>query len=303
MNRKRTLAAGLLALTLALSACGGHNSHDEDVAQSGGTGGTEHAGMDHSGSAGMDHSAMAAADGGDGLSTEVQGYELAAVKAPKTAGKAAELTFRINGPNGKAHKEYVKELGELMHVYVVREDLTQYQHLHPELDAKSGEWSIRLTVAEPGPYRVVTEFEALKPDGNLDARKLGDEFTVKGGKYEPAPWKPTFGSTAVDGYQLALEGEPAVGGEDLKLKITREDEDVTALQPYLESFAHITGFREGDLKAVHVHPSEEPEGPEATGGPELTLAQVFHEPGEYRLFVQFQTDNQVRVAPLDVQVT
>ncbi len=168
-----------------------------------------------------------------------------------------------------------------MHTYLVRKDLTQYQHIHPAIDAATGIWSVDLTIPEPGPYRVVTEFEALTPDGNFDDRILGTDFTVAG-TYKPSTAEPAALDTAtVDGYELSLDGAPKIGGGDLKLKITKNGADVTDLQPYLASFAHITGFREGDLSSVHVHPNEAPtdDDANATGGPVLTLAPMFMEAG------------------------
>jgi hypothetical protein len=40
---------------------------------------------------------------------------------------------------------------------VVRRDLTGFQHVHPERDA-GGRWSVPLTLAAPGPYKVFADF-------------------------------------------------------------------------------------------------------------------------------------------------
>ena len=82
--------------------------------------------------------------------------------------------------------------------------------------------------------------------------------------------------------------------------------DVTDLEPYLASFAHITGFREGDLTAVHVHPTEAPKNQDDTtarGGPVLTISPMFMETGHYRFFIQFQTAGVVHLATMDLDVT
>jgi hypothetical protein len=256
-------------------------------------------GMDHSGMAGMN---MPMNDG-DGLSASQDGYELTSVKAPKKAGTPGTLSFAINGPSGKPQTEFTLQQTKLLHLYVVRKDLTQYQHLHPTLDTKTGVWSVKVSFAEPGPYHLLTEFEALRADGDFDDRKLGDDFTVPG-KYTPVAFKPVLNSAEVGDYKLTIEGTPKVGSSELKLKVTKGGEDVTDLQPYLASFAHVTGFRKGDLKAVHVHPNEtpKPDDPNAVAGPALTLMPNFAEAGTYRLFVQFQTGGEVKVAPLDIEV-
>jgi hypothetical protein len=88
------------------------------------------------------------------------------------------------------------------------------------------------------------------------------------------------------------------------LRISRNGEGVSWLEPYLASFAHITGYRRNDLKIVHIHPNEEPDvrDPNLRGGPELTLMQMFADPGTYRLFVQLQIDGKIRQTPIDLDV-
>ena len=149
---------------------------------------------------------------------------------------------------------------------------------------------------------MVAEFQALKPDGYWDQRVLGKAFTVDG-SYKATDYAPKFGGTTVDGYDLTLDKTAQMHGPDLTLKITKGGADVTDLQPYLQSLAHVTGFRQGDLKVVHMHPNQSPgEDPNAQGGPTLNLASMFHAAGRYRLFVQFQTAGKVHTAPIDVDV-
>lgn len=300
LKSRRVIVAVAALSVLSLSACGdSHGGHGTDTAVAAG----EAPAMDPN-MPGMDHTNMTMpADTGDGLSPTHKGYTLASIKAPKKAGAAGTLSFVIKGADGKPQTDFVRRQTQLLHLYVIRKDLTQYQHIHPTLDPKTGVWSAKLTFAEPGPYRLLTEFEALRTDGDFDDRKLGDAFTIPG-KYKPATFSPSLNAGKVGDYALALEGAPKVGGEPLKLKITKGGADVTNLQPYLASFAHVTGFRKEDLKAVHVHPNEAPKEGDAnaTGGPALTLAPMFTAKGTYRLFVEFQTDGKLKVAPLDIEV-
>lgn len=299
----RTALAG--AALLLLTACGGHDmtaaesgSTTHDMARMPGMGASAPPGS----MPGMSMPGVVM-DDGDGLSATKDGYTLTALKAPKVAGKPGTLSFTIDGPARAAHKEYVLSQTKLLHLYIVRKDLTDYQHVHPKLDATTGVWSVELTVPQPGPYHLLAEFTALQPNhSDLDARKLGADFTV-GGTYTPAPFTPAFGPWAVDGYGVALGGQPKVGGADLKLKITKDGSGVATLQSYLDSFAHVTGFREGNLKAVHVHPNEHPTVAAPEGGPELTLSPVFAETGTYRLFVEFETLGTLHTVPIDIAVT
>jgi hypothetical protein len=309
----RTLgtALAIVAASLALAGCGG-TSQDTATATAG-TGSTPvtsapMAGM--SGTTGMTGSGSMAAMNlgamdGDGSKATVDGYSLVKVTSPATAGKAGRMSFVIDGPSGKPQTDFTLQQTKLLHLYVVRKDLTQFQHIHPTLDSKTGLWSVPVTFAEPGPYRMVIEFEALTPDGNFDDRILGTEFKIGGGKYTPVPYQPADGKVSIDGYDVTLDPSTKVGGPPLHLKVTKGGADVTDLQPYLESFAHITGFREGDLKAVHVHPNELPKRGDTSvrGGPVLTLASVFSAPGKYRMFVEFRTNGLLHLTPIDIDVT
>ncbi|GAA0637191.1 hypothetical protein GCM10009547_46910 [Sporichthya brevicatena] len=296
MNRTPAAAAALL-LTLTLAACGGDDDSTDHSA---------HAAQSSAGHnmADMNGMTMDMSKVGDGTAASLGGYRLVDVKAPTQPGKAGKLTFTVEGPNG-VQKDYTRQQTKLMHTYLVRKDLTNYQHIHPSLDTKTGEWSVDLTVPEPGPYQLVTEFQALTPEGEFDDRILGTEITVEG-KYTPVTTAPAaLGTASVDGYDLKIDGQPKVNGDKLMLSITKDGEGVSTLQPYLASFAHITGFRQGDLSAVHVHPDEMPKADDAnaTGGPDLTLAPMFTKPGRYRMFIQFQTGGTVHLVPMDLEVT
>lgn len=319
MALSRRTAATVAIAALMLSACGS-GSHDSatssavagggggDATEGGGGsgGGTDRtAGTDMGGAAGaMARMNMAAVDG-DGLSKTVDGYSLTNLTFPTKAGQAGTMTFVIDGPQGKPQTDFTLQQTKLLHLYVVRQDLTQFQHIHPTLDMKTGLWSVPVTFAEPGPYHVVIEFEALKSDGYFDYRIIGTDLKVGGGSYQPVPFAPVAGTASVDGYQVALDPTAKVHGPDLHVRITKNGADVTDLQPYLESFAHVTGFRSGDLKAVHIHPNENPakNDPNAHGGPSLTLASLFTVPGTYRMFIEFQTDGAVHRVPIDVNVS
>ncbi|HEX3828781.1 MAG TPA: hypothetical protein VHV82_16070 [Sporichthyaceae bacterium] len=308
-HRKLRTALAIAAASLGLAGCGA-SSLDTATATSGistavvtgaplaGTAGT-------TGMSGSERVAAMTAMDGDGSKPTVDGYSLVKVTNPTTAGKAGRMSFVIDGPSGKPQTDFTLQQTKLLHLYVVRNDLTQFQHIHPTLDSKTGLWSVPVIFAQPGPYHMVIEFEALTPDGNFDDRILGTDFKIGGGKYTPVPYQPVYGKVSVDGYDVTLDPSTKVGGPPLQLKVTKAGADVTGLQPYLESFAHITGFREGDLKAVHVHPNEFPKKGDlnARGGPVLTLATVFAGPGKYRMFIEFQTNGLLHLTTIDIGVT
>ncbi|WP_066886994.1 hypothetical protein [Carbonactinospora thermoautotrophica] len=277
----RTTRAVFPALLLLAAACGGQqDTHAHD-----------HAGHDHG------HMAHYT---GNGLTEVVHGYRLGEVSGPPTAGKTGRLSFRVYAPSGRAQTEFEIEQTKKMHVYVVRKDLTDFDHVHPEM-AADGTWSTPLTLERPGPYRVVAEFLAKDDQGVTHHLVLGTDIEVPGA-YQAATLPPPTSSTAVDGYEVSVDGQPVAGRiSPLTLRFSRDGRPVTDLQPFLGAYAHLTGFHEGDLAVTHLHPEQQAAG-DKPGGPKLDVAAQFLFPGRYRIYIQFQAGQTVHTAPITLQV-
>ncbi|MEV4612215.1 hypothetical protein AB0K43_06365 [Kitasatospora sp. NPDC049258] len=234
--------------------------------------------------AGMDHHAMSA---GTGLTSELNGYRLDGELAA-----AAEYRFRISGPDGRVVTAFVPEQTKQLHFYAIRSDLTGFQHLHPSL-APDGSWTAPLTPLEPGDWRLYTSFTPGSGPGKGSALVLSRAVTVPGAA-TPAALPPAAATAAVDGYTVTVAGAPKAGA--LKLTVSRDGRPVTDLQPYLESFGHLTAFHAGDQAFAHLHP----EGGAATGegGPDLRFHAELPGGGDWRLFLQFQTGGTLHTAAL-----
>jgi hypothetical protein len=222
---------------------------------------------------------------GDGTTAEVEGYRMSDVTLPSADG-TGDVAFRILDPSGAPLLTYTEEQTKLLHLYVVRDDLAQFRHLHPTL-AEDGTWTARVDLGSPGRWRVVAEFI---PQGAANPLVLGTTLRVAG------EWTPAdvprgkaaeTGDDAVVKARLQAEGEVGPNGR-LRLRVTDEDGDPVALGSYLGTSAHLTGFAIDSRGFVHVHPYG---APEVTGdGTVLTFHTVFTQPGDYRLFLQVRVD-------------
>jgi hypothetical protein len=87
----------------------------------------------------------------------------------------------------------------------------------------------------------------------------------------------------------------------LTLHLTQNGQPVTNLQPYLETYAHLSAFHAGNLAFAHLHPQG---GVAMTnnGGPDLTFQADFFESGTWRVYVQFQTGGTLHTAAFTVHV-
>jgi hypothetical protein len=305
-SNSRTLRTITFATTIAgaaatLVACGSNTGGDSNTMP----------GMSHSPAAsapaspsgssghdmpGMDHDTYA----GDGLAAQAGGFRFAPAATTLPTASPAGFRFRIIGPGGKSATKFEPDQTKLMHFYVVRSDLAGFQHVHPTM-ATDGTWTAPLAAPPPGRYRAYASFTATGPSGEPTPLVLSRPVTVPG----PARARPlpaAAKTTTVDGYTLALSGRPMAGMEHtLTVTVRKNGRPVTDLQPYLDTFAHLTAFHHGDLAFAHLHP----QGMTATGqgGPKLSFAAALPRPGNWRVFLQFQTGGRLHTAAITLPVT
>jgi hypothetical protein len=223
----------------------------------------------------------------DGLHAQLAGLRLAPHSWLLRAGATTTWRFRIIGCHGNPVRHFDRDNTKLLHLIVVRTDLSGYQHLHPTL-ASDGTFTIELRAARPGSYRAITDFV-------IDGRKyvLGTTLTAPGPVHTVRLPAPALNSS-IDGYNVELQ-RPAqlTAGQEAQLtfRITRRGRPINDLEPYLGSYAHLVALHAPELAYSHVHPiSADP----ASGA--ITFNTELSEHGAYRLFLQFQTHGHVHTA-------
>ncbi len=182
-----------------------------------------------------------------------------------------------------------------MHLIVVRRDLTGFQHLHPRVSG-AGTWSTPIMLPDSGSYRVLADFSH---EG--ESETLGADLAVDGSaEYERFASQQTETETETEtGYEVGIEGEAALAGEESELAFNiRRGDEVVEVDPYLGADGHLVALREGDLAFLHVHPVEAAGGPPAGGAKPgaIRFMTEFPSPGSYRLFLQFRHGGEVHTA-------
>jgi hypothetical protein len=201
-------------------------------------------------------------------------------------GPDRRVTFRLLDGSGAALASYDEKHERDLHLIVVgTPGLTDYQHLHPTRDGDL--WTARMSLA-PGRYQVYA-----------DGRTAGEDFvaqstlTVTGRRTpDPRPPAPSL-RDSVGPYDVALDAD-----EDgtMTLRVTRDGEPVTDLQPYLGASGHLVVIRRGSLDYLHAHPEDGPPGPE------VAFAVDVDKPGVHRLFFDFRHGDRVRTAAFTVRL-
>ena len=220
-----------------------------------------------------------------GLASTRDGYTL--VPEATTVGSGI-FAFTITGPGDAPVTAFDVVHERQLHFVVVRRDGTDFQHVHPQMDA-SGTWRVPLTVPAAGVYRAFADFA---PTGG-PATTLGVDLFAPG-DFQPTAHTPSR-SSVVDGYTVTLDGDLHSGAlSPLTLSVSRDGAPVV-VQPYLGANGHLVALRDGDLAYLHVHPRAD-DAPGSAVGFDAEVPSA----GTYRLFFDFQVDGVVRTADFTV---
>lgn len=298
--RRRAIAVTgvAAALALTLGACG--SSSDSSSTP----------GMDHGSKSSVSSPSSASPSMGDmpgmdhmassnGLSDSQDGYRLTAEDTTLPSGKQTAYRFTVTGPDGKRVTDFAVDQTKRMHFYAIRSDLTGFQHVHPTMGA-DGTWSADLSILAPGSWRMFASFTPNTGTGKGDDFVLSRTVTVPGNAAKtPLPAPAT--STQADGYTVTVKGDPMAGmAHPLTASIAKSGKPVTDLEPYLDTYAHLTAFHEGDAAFAHLHPTTKVTGD--NGGPDLSFHAELPTSGNWRLFLQFQTGGKLHTAALTLRV-
>ncbi len=101
----------------------------------------------------------------------------------------------------------------------------------------------------------------------------------------------------VDGYQVRLDGDLAVGTPaQVFVTVSRDGAGVTDLEPLDGAFGRLVGLRAGDLAPAHVHPDATPPAPTDRAGPGIAFTAEVPGGGTYRLILDFRHAGAVHTA-------
>lgn len=176
--------------------------------------------------------------GADGTRASAAGLTLRPQASQLPTGRSARWAFTIRDAHGMAVTRFERDQTKLLHLIVVRSDLTGYQHVHPTL-GKGARFTIPITLPQAGRYRAIADFTTA---GKRYA--LGTDLTVPGtATSQTLP--PAATSTTTDGYSVMLDHGDVRAGKTttMAFTITRGRQPVTALQPYLGAYGHLVALR------------------------------------------------------------
>ncbi|OGZ70740.1 MAG: hypothetical protein A3F47_00470 [Candidatus Staskawiczbacteria bacterium RIFCSPHIGHO2_12_FULL_38_11] len=211
----------------------------------------------------------------------------------------SQYSFSVVDDQGNTLKDFEVTHTKAMHVIVVRKDLANFQHVHPEFDKATGIFTLKyLTFPADGIYRIFADFAPA--GGQKDAMGLPlpvtlfDDVSVGiGESYASTPLGSQRWTDVFDGYQADLSyGSSLVSGQERELAFTIKNNEmpVKDLQGYLGALGHTVILREESLDFIHAHPKEDVDAKQ-TGT--INFVVNFSEAGKYKVFTQFQRDGKI----------
>ena len=196
---------------------------------------------------------------------EMNGYQL--FMQTSSEGSA---TFHLRDSNGDTVTDFATAHGALLHVVVIRPDLSGFQHVHPAIES-DGSWTVRLN--EPGQWHLIFESTPVADSTPVAqpiivTADIDDETVI-----EPVPLPAVDDTVEVDGLVVSRDG--------FRFSISNADGSAaTDLEPYLGQVAHLVAIRQDDLAFRHIHPLD-------SAPATFDFGAGISEAGTYRLFLQF----------------
>ena len=184
-----------------------------------------------------------------------------------------------------------------LHMLLVRDDLTGFQHLHPEY--QNDAWETTTDVPAQGDYFLYADF---LPAGG-EPTVLRQTVRIGGPTTEKKPPEPNAATeTMADGIMATLQGPRSFqAGQPtgIAFLLVKDGQPITSIKPYLGTFGHVVILRHGDPETfVHAHPVTEE--PPADGTVRFTT--TFPVAGRYTLFGQFDAEGSVKTFPITIDV-
>lgn len=236
------------------------------------------------------------------------GMELQAVSQPDTAelavkistmptvveaGKATALSIAITNQKKSVPLEEVHEMK--LHLLVVDEELTWFDHLHP-VEQADGTYKVSETFPTGGNYLLFSDYKPVGLAGAVDMQKIEVKGTTAASVLDLKPKSVAV----VDGYTVTLlngNGFKTNQNQGLQFTIEKEGEKFqeSDMQNYLGATAHIVMIGKADKDFLHIHPDSDKQFP-------IAAQTNIKKSGWYRMWVQFKIKGKLHTADFTVNV-
>ncbi|SHF43381.1 hypothetical protein SAMN05444392_12610 [Seinonella peptonophila] len=215
------------------------------------------------------------------------------------ANQEGQVEIIISDQHGNRIEEFDISHDKKMHLIVVSEDLSFFDHLHPEWKGNGTFIVNDAKFPKGGKFRLYADFI---PKGGSHITATHD-FFIEGEQDKQPIIADELLTKDVNDLEIVLTMNPSPSvQQDTQLIFTLEDakygEPITDLEQVLGAVGHVVIISEDLEQYLHVHPLEE----DATG-PEARFATKFPTKGLYKIWGQFQRSGQLITVSYVVNVS
>ncbi|WP_448607337.1 hypothetical protein [Paenimyroides ceti] len=183
-----------------------------------------------------------------------------------------------------------------MHLLVVNEELTWFDHIHPEKQADET-YYVAETFPSAGKYLFFIDYKPVDHPASVSMKSI----EVEGNLLKQIPETNPKLTAVVDGYTISL-----LNGNDLKtntaqsLEFSIEQEgkrlEEKDIEPYLGANAHIVMISQADKDFLHIHPMSQDPFP-------IYAKTYIKKTGLYRMWVQFKIEGEIHTVDFTVIIS
>ncbi len=210
-----------------------------------------------------------------------------------------ELSFKLYGEDGHAFGPNDLKIRheKKLHLLLIRDDMTRFQHLHPEYT--NGSWTVKTAIPDQGKYQMYADVAPIEEVPSV----LRVPLTIGGDTQNTQVPVPNADWSAQDGeYTAKLTIDQPLKTKETKqwaFVVTQNGKPVTNLKPYLAAYGHVVELRHTDPDDFfHVHPVTENQ---PTDG-KVIFEGAFPVKGRYTLYTQFNVNGSIKTFPITVDV-
>ena len=260
------------------------------------------------------------------LNESQRNYDIEVTQKPSSQeikiGDPATIKYKIKDDRGEILKDFAIAHEKLMHFIVVRKDLEEFQHLHPEINKETGEFSVDLAFPSDGPYRFFADFTPEKENPQKLPITVFDDLAVGNtSSFQPYELVVDEGTTkkVPPKYDVTYSfTDKLLSQSPLSYSVVVESNGQSVvLQKYLGALGHSVILKEKTLAYIHTHAGDarntsmdgmdhsqmghtKPSSEQSAN--QIDFSTTFPEPGKYKIFTQFQHERKVLTTDYVVSV-
>jgi hypothetical protein len=211
------------------------------------------------------------------------------------------LAIDIEDKAGKIAINFDNFQEKQMHLIVVSDDLSYFNHIHPSYKG-NGRFEVNPSFPQPGSYTIFSDYKPFGQNEQVSVEKL----SIPGSVPLPKELEKFSNTKILPGIKVNLKFSESTikAGKEVTLMFdlneSVKNQAIKNLQPYLGEKAHLIVVKSSSpltaFDYIHVHALKD------TPNGQVHFKTVFPQLGTYKLWLQFNRNGKINTADFWVNV-